>query len=430
MMPYLASYLHHYTDTGFDYSHSIWISCCLHAAQGIAMPLSTLLLPKVGPRPLLLVAWVIHSCGILLTGVTLKAGFGAMIFTYGIMVGWGVGSGYNLIISAASSWFPKHRGLAVGLCTCGFGLGAIIITPIQTAIINPTNIVVNNVTQMFDDEQMLQHVPKCFYILGGIMAGVQLIGILFTRSRPEEKVENDDILVDDFTDNTLVNSGSKTSTCSESQQEIDLPPGKVLKQIDFYLFWAIMCLCLIPLTLVTATIKVLGQRSIPDDKYLSMVATIGAVFNTVLRIAWGPIGDLLSFKAPLSCLNCFYGIILITLPFITPIPVAGKYLYALWIVFLYLNISGNFVLLPFGVSRAFGHKHFAANYSLVFSAFLPGSVIGALIVYFVTLEHYLTRIFIACGIICLCSSTTALFLNDSQALRVCQAINCHRRRSA
>ncbi|KAM7534661.1 hypothetical protein Aperf_G00000107328 [Anoplocephala perfoliata] len=334
------------------------------------MPLSTLLLPKVGPRPLLLVAWVIHSCGILLTGVTLKAGFGAMIFTYGIMVGWGIGSAYNLIVSEASSWFPKHRGLILGICICGFGLGSIILTPIQTAIINPTNIVVNNITLMFDDEELLQRVPKCIYILGGIMAGVQLIGILLTRSKPEEKVENDDILVDDFTDNTLVNSESKTSTCSESQQEIDLPPGKVLKQIDFYLFWAIMCLSLIPLTLLNAILKVLGQRTIPDDNYLSMVSTIGAVFNTVLRIAWGPIGDLLSYKVPLSCLNCFYGIILITLPFITTIPVAGKYLYAVWTVLLFLNISGNFVILPFGVSSAFGYKYFALNYSLIFSAFV------------------------------------------------------------
>ncbi|KAL5969258.1 hypothetical protein TSMEX_003018, partial [Taenia solium] len=116
--------------------------------------------------------------------------------------------------------------------------------------------------------------------------------------------------------------------------------------------------------------EVVGQRFIPDDKYLSLVSTLGAVFNTLARIGWGPVGDRFAYKVPLCCLNLFYGVILITLPFIPPIPVAGKYLYALWVSFVYFCVAGNFVLLPFGISRAFGHKHFAANYGIVFSAFV------------------------------------------------------------
>ncbi|VDK24098.1 unnamed protein product [Taenia asiatica] len=126
------------------------------------------------------------SAGILLTPLTLKVGFAAVIFTYAIMVGWGVGASYGLLLALAGSWFPKRRGLVVGICACGFGAGAIILTPVQTAIINPQNLAVNNVTQMFDDETMLQRVPKCLYIVGGIMAGLQLIGCVFVRPRPEE----------------------------------------------------------------------------------------------------------------------------------------------------------------------------------------------------------------------------------------------------
>ena len=42
--------------------------------------------------------------------------------------------------------------------------------------------------------------------------------------------------------------------------------------------------------------QIVGQRSIPDDKYLSAVSTLGAVFSTLSRIAWGPVGDRFSFK--------------------------------------------------------------------------------------------------------------------------------------
>ncbi|KAM3174724.1 hypothetical protein ACTXT7_009957 [Hymenolepis weldensis] len=297
--------------------------------------------------------------------VTLKVGFWAVICTYAIMTGWGIGSSYGLLLSAAASWFPNHRGLVVGICTCGFGAGAIILTPIQTLIINPNNTAVNNESQMFDDEDLLQRVPKCLLIVGGIMACLQLIGFIFVHPRPEEKltkkIESGDILMDDFNNNSTF--------FGDGLNDTDLSPGKVIKKVDIYLFWTIMCFSIIPLTLITATVKVVGQRSIPDDKYLSTVGTLGAAFNTLSRIAWGPIGDHFSYKVPLICLNCFYGIILITLPFIPSITTAGKYLFAIWVVCIYLCVAGNFVFIPFGISRAFGHKYFAANYAIVFSAF-------------------------------------------------------------
>ncbi|EUB55128.1 Oxalate:formate antiporter [Echinococcus granulosus] len=417
VMPYLASYMHKYTDVTVDYSLAIWLSCCLHAIQGIATPTTTVLISRVGYRPLLLFSWMVHrqvtatSCaleqcfnayyhrflacfyqehnrhiqfrtlqeelsywdrlniaGILLTPLTLKVGFAAVISTYAIMVGWGVGASYGLLLALAASWFPKRRGLVVGICACGFGAGAIILTPLQTAIINPQNLAVNNVTQMFEDETMLQRVPKCLYIVGGIMASLQLLGCIFVRPRPEEEESQIVEVTEDLTDNSVEISQNKTALKGKASAS-DLSPREVLQKVDVYLFWAIMCLSLIPLTLITATIKVVGQRSIPDDKYLSLVSTLGAVFNTLARVGWGPVGDKFSYKVPLCCLNLFYGVILITLPFIPPLPVTGKYLYALWVSLIYFSVAGNFVLLPFGISRAFGHKHFAANYGIVFSAF-------------------------------------------------------------
>ncbi|VDK24099.1 unnamed protein product [Taenia asiatica] len=60
VMPYLASYMHKYTDVTVDYSLAIWLSCCLHAIQGIATPTTAVLISRVGYRPLLLFSWVVH----------------------------------------------------------------------------------------------------------------------------------------------------------------------------------------------------------------------------------------------------------------------------------------------------------------------------------------------------------------------------------
>lgn len=43
-------------------------------------------------------------------------------------------------------------------------------------------------SRMFEDEEMLQRVPKCFYIIGGVLAGLQLIGVTFVRARPDKEV--------------------------------------------------------------------------------------------------------------------------------------------------------------------------------------------------------------------------------------------------
>ncbi len=57
--------------------------------------------------------------------------FGTLIyFTYGIMGGFGVGMGYNAVISTAQRNFPDKRGLATGISVCTFGFSTVIFAPL------------------------------------------------------------------------------------------------------------------------------------------------------------------------------------------------------------------------------------------------------------------------------------------------------------
>jgi len=53
---------------------------------------------------------------------------------YGIIGGFGVGAGYNAIISTAQKWFPKNRGFATGVSVCAFGLSTVIFAPLVTML--------------------------------------------------------------------------------------------------------------------------------------------------------------------------------------------------------------------------------------------------------------------------------------------------------
>ncbi|KHJ82856.1 hypothetical protein OESDEN_17449 [Oesophagostomum dentatum] len=51
---------------------------------------------------------------------------------------------YNAILTTAQRWFPENVGLAGGLIVAGYGCGAFILSPLQTAFINPLDYRVNS----------------------------------------------------------------------------------------------------------------------------------------------------------------------------------------------------------------------------------------------------------------------------------------------
>ncbi|KAF5399356.1 hypothetical protein PHET_07654 [Paragonimus heterotremus] len=81
-------------------------------------------------------------------------------------------------------WFPKHRGLVVGIVTGAFAAGGFVFTPIQTAYINPDNIKADNKTRTFSDADLLSRVPTTFLIMAAVIAGFELIGIALIRDKP------------------------------------------------------------------------------------------------------------------------------------------------------------------------------------------------------------------------------------------------------
>ncbi|KAL7054944.1 hypothetical protein AAHC03_024423 [Spirometra sp. Aus1] len=245
---------------------------------------------------------------------------------------------------------------------------------------------------MFEDEDVLQRIPRTFLIVGGILVAIQLISCKIVQLKPTG--DNDSI---DIPSESIDLQGDLPEALNVVPVEKKIRPPELFKMPDIYILWGIMFLSLLPLTLVTSATKVVGQMAIKDDKYLCSVATLGSVVNMVSRITWGPVGDKISFKVPLYINNLVYSILLVTFPFVITVPTTGRYLYAIWVMLMHSCIGGFFVLMPLAVSRTFGGKYFASNYGLLFTAFVPGGIIGAGIVVAITLEYHIRVIFIVCG---------------------------------
>ncbi|VDM30309.1 unnamed protein product [Hydatigera taeniaeformis] len=395
-------------DPNLDVGSAVWISAIALAMQGISMPLGGAILPKIGYRAVVIIGCVINSSSVLLTYFTIQKGFIYVVLTYAVILGFGFGLSYAIIFSVAGSWFPKRRSLVVGLIVGGFGLGALVFTPIQTAYINPNNAMVNNISKLFEDEALLDKVPTAFLMLGGSLASLQFIGILLLNQKPEPKNKEMKSLVQSGDEEKVVepkdgesqeanyasddvkefaNRRSRSSLAEAHAHigdfnssrdarksltcplEINYPPLQALRRHEFYFLWIVMLCNIIPITLITA-----------------------------------------SFKMPLCLMLATWAIILFTFPHVVAIKTGSMAIYAVWVCLLFLFLSGVFVLMPAATGRIFGPTYMAVNYGMIFSAFSVGSIICAVISE--KLKGHWTLLYGICGSICLFAFFVTLWIVD------------------
>lgn len=90
---------------------------------------------SVGVKRVVLYGGVMLAAGMLATSFIPMSAPWLIYFTYGIVGGFGVGAGYNAIISSAQKWFPKNRGFATGISVCAFGFSTVVFAPLVEMLI-------------------------------------------------------------------------------------------------------------------------------------------------------------------------------------------------------------------------------------------------------------------------------------------------------
>ncbi|KAM3183884.1 hypothetical protein ACTXT7_009469 [Hymenolepis weldensis] len=361
MTPYLASYVAKYIDPNFNKGLVVWVSASALAAQGLFMPLGGLFAPKLGVKLVVILGCVINSGAFMLTYFALRFGFVWVLVTHLISLGLGVGLAYSVVMQAAATWFPVNGGFVIGLIAAGFGLGALVFTPIQMAFVNPENIAVDNETRYFTDDSVLGRVPVSYLVIGGIMLGLQIIGCLIIRKKPSLE---DDVIATD---------------AARAKEPFNMSPKQTLKCRYFYFLWLLMFCNIIPITLLTSSYKIFGNKFLADDVYLTTVGTLSSLFNCLGRVFWGFLVDKFSFKLPISSMLLLWSFSLFCFPnvFVWGVGV-GRYTYGIFVCLMFFSMAGVFAMMPAATRLLFGPKNMATNYGMIFSAFSIGSCLSAL----------------------------------------------------
>nr|CDS26778.2 oxalate:formate antiporter [Hymenolepis microstoma] len=404
---------------------TVWFHAVVISGQAIGIPLGGMLERKIGYRLVEIIGAVLTSGGVMLSSLTVDYGLGPFIATYAVMFGLGMGTPYSVLFSLAADWFPKHRAAVIGIILGGLGMGALVFTPFQTALINPDNLPPN-------DPRVMANVRLSFVKLGSFMVSLQIIGFILVRKNRSEEEEEFDAFSSSESDSEFGKSKSSSNDKSDAykiasetdtedfvaqhnkEQEIyNYTIKEAMKSIDFYTICLMIFLDTVPITLQTSTYKVFGSNLGIDDKFLSTVATCTSIFNCSGRVIWGLLSDCLSFKIPCGWFLLQWAILFGTLPAIGLLPMnALKPLYTIWVFLLFFSMAGHFVLMPAACSRIFGPKNSATTYGLLYFTTCPSALILAAITSTNDINKDFNLVFYCCCGILLASFVLHFFLQD------------------
>ncbi|XP_024085306.1 monocarboxylate transporter 2-like isoform X2 [Cimex lectularius] len=145
----------------------------INSLSMLIAPLSSSLCNAIGFRTVMIIGSVISCLGFAMSyfAITLF-GFLGYYFTFGILGGIGLGLMYLPMSVAPSMWFDTKRPLAVGIATCGTGIGMIVIP------------------------FLLEYLTTCFHyrtlnlVIAALMS-VNVITAVFLRPAPTIEIEVD-----------------------------------------------------------------------------------------------------------------------------------------------------------------------------------------------------------------------------------------------
>ncbi|XP_067653254.1 monocarboxylate transporter 9-like [Haliotis asinina] len=198
MNPYVTSYLRGLNENStVGYTQTIWISTAQAISMSASMPALGLLEQRIHPKYCALIGSWIFSLGMALTYWTVRHSLGLTILTYGVIHGAGKGMAYPAAVKCGLEWFPKRKGLVTGLIIAGIGGGTFVFNEVITHFINPDNLLPETSHRgdlYFSQAVLLDKVPNCFLLLGGVDAGIQLFAVLLiSKSKPESPALIEDI---------------------------------------------------------------------------------------------------------------------------------------------------------------------------------------------------------------------------------------------
>lgn len=345
-------------------------------SQAVFMPMSPFLLRYLKPWQLCLIGGFIAIGGVFLS--TFAKSFVLFSVTYPVFYGMGIGFSYMAPIIWGWEYFPNKRGLVSGLIVLGFGFGSFIFGFISLAVANPDNVSANfkvDGGRIFPpDSPISSHAPKMMRINWAIWVGLLLIALPLIRRKVKPNIPV--AILDSHGDNPYDSKGEELFTNIDHERESIKIIEPTLSEA-FYDFRTLQIFIMIILSssypyYISSNFKSYEQKDIHDDKFITMVGSIGAVFNGLSRGFWASLQDYLGFKVVYMWILFIEMIIAFTIISIHKI----KALYLIWVWLSFAWLGGHFSIYPTLCAKIYGPSMGGKMYSIFFAGFSTATLLN------------------------------------------------------
>lgn len=296
---------------------------------------------RIGLRLTVAIAAILFFVGFAGTGVFAYGNLWAIYIFYGVLGGWGVGMGYNTLVSMTNAWFPDCIGLSSGVLMMGFGLGSLIMGTISV-----------NLATVFGLSAVLVAV--------GLVACVVVILLALVLKEPSREVME------------------MLSTTTHVSAEDD--PADAETMIKSPLFYVYVAWAIIGLTIGLATIGSCSsdaQMVGVEAGFATLLVGLVSSCNGLSRVVIGAIYDRANVKitmvingiVALAATLCIIGAFVLTQP---ALYIAG----ALLCGFCYGGVP---VVNSAFAREGYGQKKYAFNLSIMTAPIMVGSILNVII---------------------------------------------------
>ena len=312
------------------------------AAFAIMMIFAGRLQDRIGPR-------IVATCGGVILGLGLIAssfvrGPEAILLTFGVIGGIGIGLGYSATTPPAIKWFPPARkGLITGIVVSGVGLAAVYISPLTQYLLKITSI------------------PQTFLALG--VGAIVLVAILsqLLANPPAGYVAA----------GSAAAPAKSASAGSSARSDSDW--HEMLRTPQFYLLWSMFVLGAAAGLMIIAHVAIIAKEQAHWEWGFVPLATL-AIFNTLGRVVSGYLSDRIGRTRTMTLAFVAQAINMFAFAQYT-----SPALLIFGSAFTGLCYGTIFTLMPAATADYYGIRNLGVNYGILFTGFGVAGVLGPIL---------------------------------------------------
>ncbi|MDO6496584.1 L-lactate MFS transporter [Photobacterium sanguinicancri] len=303
----------------------------------LSLLVAGILQDRMGPRRVLIMGAVMVGLGMIASSFATTPLM--LVLTFGVLTGCGIGFGYACLSPAAMKWFhPSKKGLVNGLIAAGFGLAAVYLAPLTSALI-------------------AQYGINTSFLILGCAVLVIAVPLAFTINNPPA-------------DYTPELPAGLTGDAAKASKPVDINWRGMLKTPQFYSLWFMFALASSAGLMVIGNITSIAslQADIADAAYLVVIL---AIFNSGGRIAAGILSDKIGGVKTLMLAFIMQGINMVM--FAT---FQSDFTLMIGAAVAGVGYGTLLAVFPSIIADFYGLKNYGANYGVLYTAWGISGFIG------------------------------------------------------